>query len=259
MPELFDNDTNRQGLIVYGSVNSSNYGIVVGEPPAFERPTRKQTIFNVPGRNGSVVFQEDAWEDVTRTYNVWLSENIVEDSGGDKSGYLAQYVAAFEEALNSQNGWNMLQDNFEPDIYRLAYYSGGDGFSNELTQYGRANLRFVCRPERFLMSGLGGDMFLTAGAHTVVNPTKFVAKPIITIIVPSPTTIKVAIGSEEITAEVTDYINIDCETMNAYRLAVENMNNKISGKFPTYKPGSNTVTITGTITSVDIQPRWYVI
>ena len=32
MPKLFDNGTNTQGVIVYGGVDSSNYGIVVGEP-----------------------------------------------------------------------------------------------------------------------------------------------------------------------------------------------------------------------------------
>lgn len=250
MAKLFNGGTNTQGVIVYGSVDSSNYGIVVGESPAFERPARKQTIFQVPGRNGSVIFQEDAWEDVVRQYEVWLDEDIAHGNT------LADKVTAFEAALNSENGYTRLEDNFEPDIYRLAYYSGGDAFSNEMTQYGRAELRFTCRPERFLKSG--ETPISVNNGDTLTNPTRFASKPIIHIEA-SNETISVSIGGKTITAEVTDYINIDCERLNAYRLPVENKNDKISGSFPTIPSGSNTIGITGTYTKVEITPQWFTV
>ncbi len=253
---LFLVGVNTQGVITYDGVASTDYGIVVSEAPVFERPNRKQTIIQVPGRNGSVIFPEDAWEDVVRTYNVWLSENVTEDSGGDKSGYLVEYVDAYEAFLNSKKGYVRLEDNFEPDIYRLAYYSGGDAFSNEMTQYGRASLRFTCRPERFLKSG--EDPVAVVNGDTLTNPTRFASKPIIHIEA-SNQTISVSIGGKTITAEVTDYINIDCERMNAYRLPVENKNDKISGSFPTIPSGSNTIGITGTYTKVEITPQWFTV
>ena len=253
---LFLVGVNTQGVITYDGVASTDYGIVVSEAPVFERPNRKQTIIQVPGRNGSVIFPEDAWEDVVRSYNVWLSENVTEDSGGDKSGYLVEYVDAFEAFLNSKKGYVRLEDSFEPDIYRLAYYSGGDAFSNEMTQYGRASLRFTCRPERFLKSG-ETPVSVTNGA-TLTNPTRFASKPLIHIEA-SNETISVSIGGKTITAEVTDYINIDCERMNAYRLPAENKNDKISGSFPTIPSGSNTIGITGTYTKVEITPQWFTV
>lgn len=253
---LFLVGVNTQGVITYDGVASTDYGIVVSEAPVFERPNRKQTIIQVPGRNGSVIFPEDAWEDVVRSYNVWLSENVTEDSGGDKSGYLVEYVDAYEAFLNSKKGYVRLEDNFEPDIYRLAYYSGGDAFSNEMTQYGRATLRFTCRPERFLKSG---DIPISVtNGYTLTNPTRFASKPIIHIEA-SNETISVSIGGKTITAEVADYINIDCERLNAYRLPVENKNDKISGSFPTIPSGSNTIGITGTYTKVEITPQWYTV
>lgn len=250
MAKLFDNGTNTQGVIVYGGVDSSNYGIVVGESPAFERPNRKQTIVQVPGRNGSVLFQENAWEDVTRTYNVWLDEDIANNKS------LADKVNEYQAALNSLTGYQMLTDNFEPDVYRLAYYSGGDQFTNEMTQYGRANLRFVCRPERFLVSG--ASAVEVDDGDTLTNPTPFASKPLIHIEA-SNETISVSIGGKTITAEVTDYINIDCERMNAYRLPVENRNDKISGTFPTIPSGSNTIGITGNYTKVEITTNYFTI
>lgn len=248
MPKLFDSSTNKQGVIVYGGESSGNYGMVVAEAPAYERPKRKETIYTVPGRNGVIVFQDDAWEDVTREYKVWLAEG--------NGASLAQKVDAFEAWLNSKKGYQRLEDNFEPDVYRLAYYSGGDGFTNNLTQYGEASLHFTCRPERFLVSG-ETPVTVTDGS-ALINPTKYASKPLIHIEADNQT-VSVTINGKTITALVSDFINIDCETMDAYRLPVENKNSNISGSFPTIAPGNNTVAITGNASLVTITPRYFAI
>ena len=248
MPKIFNVGTNKQGLIVYGGESSSDYGMVVSEAPAFVAPTRKQTVFNVAGRNGAVLFQEDAWDDVVRSYDVWLAHDI--DTLADK-------VIAFESMLNSKKGYQRLEDNFEPDVFRLAYYQGGDGFSNVMTAYGEATLNFVCRPERFLKSG-EFPIEVTNG-DKISNPTRFTSKPLIKITVPSSNTVTISCGGNSMDAEVADYIFIDCDSMNAYRQTNENMNNKISGSFPVLTAGTNTIGITGTVTSVEITPRYFTI
>lgn len=248
MPNLFDNTTNTQGVIVYGGESSSDYGMVVAEAPAYERSKRKQSVFSVPGRNGAIIFQEDAWEDVPRPYKVWLAE--------DGNDTLVEKVDAFEAWLNSQKGYIRLEDNFEPDVYRLAYYSGGDGFTNNLTQYGEATINFICRGERFLKSG--DTAVAVEDGDVLSNPTKYVSKPIIHIEA-SYKTIQVTINGNTITAEVDDYINIDCERMDAYRLDAENKNLNVSGAFPTIAPGNNVVTITGNASLVTITPRYFTI
>ena len=255
MPNVL-NGANKQGLIVFGGERSDDYGMVVSEAPSFERARRKQTVITVPGRTGDVVFQEDAWEDVPRPYNVFIAEDLQEDSGGNISGTLAERVDNFEAMLNSKTGYQRLEDNFEPDVYRRAYYSGGDGFTNELLAVGRATINFTCDARRFLKSG--DDPVSVINGDTIKNPTRFASKPIIHIEA-SNETISVSIGGKTITAEVTDYINIDCERMNAYRLPVENKNDKISGSFPTIPSGSNTIGITGTYTKVEITPNWFTV
>ena len=247
MAKLFNEFTNRRGLIVYGGEASSDYGMVVAEAPSFERPTRKQSVYTVPGRNGDVVFQQDAWADVARTYQVWLAEN------GDES--LTELVDAFEAWLNSQKGYQRLEDSFEPDVFRLAYYSGGIGVSNHLTQYGEATLSFTCRPERFYKSG--EQPVTVVNGDKINNPTRFASKPLIHI--EGSGTVTISCGGKTMSASVTDYINIDCEQMNAYRLPAENKNSQISGSFPTIEPGINTVGITGTVSLCTITPRYFTI
>ena len=246
MPKLFNIATNKQGLVVYGGESSADYGMVVSEAPAYERPNRKQTVYSVPGRNGAIVFQEDAWEDVVRSYNVWLAEG---------SGTLVDKVDAFEAMLNSKKGYQRLEDNFEPDVFRLAYYSGGNDFSNNMTQYGEATISFTCRPERFLKSA--ESAIEIANGDKLMNPTRFTAKPLIHI--EGSGTVTVQIGGNTISATLADYINIDCETMNAYRLAAENKNSDISGSFPKINPGENSIGISGTTTLVTVIPRYFTI
>lgn len=239
--------TNTRGVIVYGGEASNDYGMVVAEAPAFVRSRRKQTIFNVPGRNGAVIYQEDAWEDVPKSYKVWVSETQ------DKT--LPEQVDAIEAWLNSLTGYQRLEDSFEPDIFRLAYYPGGDGFTNKLMQAGEATLNFTCRAEKFYKAA-ETPLDITGGG-ILSNETRFSARPLIHI--EGIGSVSVLIKDKTITAAVTDYINIDCETMNAYRLPAENMNNKISGEFPRIQPGDNVVTITGSVTKVTITPRYYTI
>ena len=249
MAKLFNKFTNKQGLIVYGGEASSDYGIVVEEAPSFVQPVRKQTVFNSPGRNGSVIFQQDAWDDVVKSYDVWLDES------GDSS--LEEKVNAFEALLNSQKGYTRLEDSFSPEFFRLAYYSGGDSFSNEMTMYGKATLKFTCRAEKFLKSG--EQAITVVNGDKINNPTRFVCKPLIHIEVSSATTITVSIGGVSIVANVTDYINIDCEKQNAYRLTTENKNSDISGTFPTIAPGVNSIGVTGTASLITITPRFFTI
>lgn len=248
MPNLFNSATNTQGVIVYGGESSSDYGMVVAEAPAYERPKRKETIYTVPGRNGVIVFQDDAWEDVPRNYRVWLAE--------DPNSSLVEKVDAFEAWLNSQRGYIRLEDNFEPDVYRLAYYSGGDGFTNNLTQYGEATLNFTCRPERFLKSG-ENPVYVTSPGSSMTNPTKYASKPL--ILIQGQGTCSVTINDKTITAtNLQDYIYIDCERMDAYRLETENRNGNISGDFPTIAPGDNTVSVSNG-TFATITPRYFTI
>ena len=247
--------TNRQGLIVWGGENSTDYGMVVGGAPAFDKPIRRTEVFNVPGRNGSVIFQDGSYDDVTRTYHIWIAENETPDSGGVIHDTLAERVSALTAWLYSKQGYTRLEDNFEPDVFRLAYYSGSNNISNELTQYGETDLTFTCRPERFYKDA--ETPIAVANGDTLTNPTKFASKPLIKI--EAAGTVIVTINGVSITAIVTDYIYIDCERMNAYRLASENKNDKISGSFPEIVPGTNAVAIsvTGTLTGVKVTPRYF--
>lgn len=248
MPKLFNSVTNKQGLFVFGGEASSDYGIVVAEAPTFERPVRKQNVFTIPGRSGVIIEQQDAWEDVSRVYKVWLTK--------EGKAPLNEAVNNFMAALNSQKGYVRLEDSFEPEVFRLAYYSGGNDVSNEMTQYGESSIKFTCRPERFYKNG-EDELTITTG-DKIYNPTKFMAKPLIHLEGTGTSTIIINGRAMSVTF-ANGYVNIDCDTMNAYRLPSENKNADITGVFPTLEPGTNTVTLGVTITACKIIPRFFTI
>ena len=252
MPKLFNALTNRQGLIVYGGEASGDYGMVVAEAPSFEKPAKRTEIFTVPGRNGAVIFQDGSYEDVARSYRAWIA------SDGDGAGEtLADKVNALTAWLFSYSGYNRLEDSFEPDVYRLAYYSGTNDISNELTQYGETTLTFTCRAERFFKNA--EHPIEVSNGDTITNPTRFTSKPLIHI--EGNGTVTLSINGVSIAATLTDYINIDCERMNAYRLPAENKNSQISGAFPLIAPGANgvSISVSGTLTTLTVTPRYFTI
>ena len=258
MPD-YSSITDKQGLVVFGGVTSTTYGMVVAEAPAFDRPKRKFEAVNVPGRNGAVLFQQDAWEDTTRTYKIFISENIVVDSGGSVSGTLPERINNFEAALNDKTGWQTLEDNFEPDTFRLAYFNGGNNFTNEMLFCGESTLSFTCRPERFLSWAAIPVSFL--GGGTLVNPTRFTAKP--KIRVTGTGTISITVNSKPITIAIPGQYTdktyyIDCERMDVND-GTNSQNRLVTGTFPTLKPGNNTISKSGSISALYITPRFFTI
>ena len=61
------------------------------------------------------------------------------------------------------------------------------------------------------------------------------------------------VNGENITlTSINTSITLDSELMEA------SVNSKMSGNFPTLKPGNNSIDWSGGITKVDITPRWWI-
>ena len=258
MPKLFNLATNKQGLIVFGGKASADYGIVVSEAPTFEQPARKQTIFTVPGRNGAIITQQDSWEDVTRKYRIWTTKEPGKDLATSVNAFLAWLNSARSDSIYSPyKGYIRLEDNFEPDIFRMAYYSGANDVTNEMMQYGESELTFTCRPERFYKEG--EDVIEFSSGDWIGNPTLFKSKPLLHIEVASAnTTVTLSCGVKSFEVTLDDYVNVDCETMNVYRQNYENKNSTFEGDFIELSPGTNMISVWNA-SKITIQPRYFTI
>lgn len=217
----------------------------IASSPHIIRPKRKMTVTQIAGSNREIVDMQDAWETYEQPYTLFVGDGT-EDS-------IQEELDAVAEAL-FKTGWQILLDDFEPDIYRLAYYEGGFDSDNRYTRLGKFDITFKCRPERFLASG--NTPVVVASGGKVTNPTAFDAKPIIHITGEGSGTVTVA-GVTMSFTDMVDYLNVDCDRMDVYRLPAENRNNLMTGNFPVLHEGDNNVTFTGGITSVTIDPRFW--
>lgn len=124
--------------------------------PEIKKPARKFRQYNIPGRNGDVFFQDDAWENVIQSYEVYAGGNgstMAQTKWGDLAKLL--YLKGYQE----------LYDTYDPAHFRKAIFNGPIDVENSWNTHGRATLEFNCRPERYLVDGMTSYSFeaLTAG------------------------------------------------------------------------------------------------
>lgn len=111
--------------------------------PTIRKPARKYRRFNIPGRNGDLFFQENAYENVIQEYQVY--------AGSDQQGVQVPWYQMAK--LLYLDGYQTLQDTYDGDHFRKAVFNGPIDIENAWNTHGRATLEFDCRPERFLQSG----------------------------------------------------------------------------------------------------------
>ena len=192
--------------------------------------------------------------------NVWCdSGDINIETRG--LGTFTEKMNAIAEWLHSASGYARLEDTYEPDHYRMAYYSESLSIENLFNEAGKATLNFVCKPQRYLKSGETPVTFTAAGI--IQNGTGFASSPILKVTT-NNTQGSVSIGNHSITIKAgagTDPITIDCELQDAWS-GTTNKNSYIvltNGEFPTIDPGIQTVTFDGGVQSVEVTPRWWTV
>lgn len=236
----------KNGAIYWNGQCSLDLGVVVEEVPNLNRPARKFKTYEVPGRSGTIIEQQDAYANINKEYQIWFTDWFYNDINSSSK---AAQVASW---LYSAGGYMRLEDDFEPTIYRLAYFNGPLNIENILQKYGKAQITFNCRPERYLKTG---EEWIE-NPTKLTNPTSFAAKPLIKIEGSGNGTFTIQ-GQTVTISGMTDYLYIDCETMDCYRQSAENKNSLMSGNFPTLKPGDNNISKTGGITKISVQPRYW--
>ena len=229
-------------MIWFNGQSSDDIGVIVESYPTRAVPRRKFEKISVPGRNGDILFQEDAFENVTQTYEIYVSAKKV------KLHNVAHKVAQWL----LQPGYLRLEDSYEPDYYRIACYNGGEDIENYLDEFGRATISFDCFPQRFYKSG-EYPITLTKN-QMLINPSSYPAKPLIKITGSGAGTLTINKAGIALTG-INQFLIIDSELQDCYKDG-SNENAKMSGEFPVLSKDS-VITWSGGITGVQITPRWF--
>lgn len=192
----------------FNGVNSTDYGCVIEHRPPYVAPKKVLEVFDVRGRSGALVIDTGAYENVTLEYAIFVPH---------------ANVPAFVNWIKGQKGYLRLEDTYNPDIFRKAYYEEDLTVENILGQFGQATIEFQAKPQRYLKSG-ETPILITENGYNLQNDWEE-ALPLITITGTGDITFSINNNIVNISA-LEDTITLDAETQNCYKGAI-NLNNTI--------------------------------
>lgn len=228
-----------ENFLIFNGKSSADFGVWISGGGTFDAPTRDTDSEIIPGRNGTLFFDNGRYNNITVSYPAFISRNF------------AVRVAAFRSFLAAQIGYCRLEDTYSPDTFRLACFRNGLKVSTAVRNLGGTfDIEFDCKPQRFLKSG---EKFVSyASGAKLINRTDFEALPIIKASGNGTITLN---GTAITISGNSGTIFIDCDTQDAFNGAT-NKNSFITPTFPKLSPGENTLTYSG-VSGVQIMPRWW--
>lgn len=155
--------------LVFDGVDSRDYGVYITGEAVYNAPARDVEFISIPGRNGAYALDHGRYENIEVRYPAGLFASTEAD--------FTQGISDFRNALCSRRGYCRLEDEYNPNEYRMAVYRAGLEVSPANLQAGEFEIVFDCKPQRYLASGevpIPGTSSLT-----VTNPTLYEAAPLI--------------------------------------------------------------------------------
>lgn len=153
----------------FDGIDSKTYGVYISGDAVFNAPERDVEMIEIPGRNGAFALDKGRFENITVTYPAGLF--------GDGEADFAQGISDLRNALASRKGYCRLEDEYNPNEYRLAVYRSGLDVDPAQLKAGEFDIVFDCKPQRYLKSGESA-ISVTSG-NTITNPTLFESRPLI--------------------------------------------------------------------------------
>lgn len=230
--------------LIFGGVPSYQVGVVVEHCPSYQAPQRVVTKYTIPGRSGDLTLDTGAYSNVTQTYEVWYKHHGLN---------MTEATHAVAKWLLSAQGYQRLEDTYDPDIYRMALFVGPVDFENWMLRRGRATLTFDCQPQRWYKSG---ELPVTLTSGSVLHNPGQPSSPLLHVTGNGDGELSVGDTIIHISGLDGDMM-IDCDSQNAYWEA-ENLNANIQvSQFPVLSAGDTAISWSGGITGVICIPRWW--
>ena len=155
----------------FDGASSRSYGVYITGEGVFNAPERAVEMVSIPGRNGAYALDKGYFENIEVTYPAGIFAETESD--------FAQAVSDFRNFLCSKKGYCRLQDEYNPNEYRMAIYKSGLEVDHEGLLNGEFNIVFECKPQRWLTSG--ETKLSVANNGTINNPTLFEASPLLMV------------------------------------------------------------------------------
>lgn len=228
----------------FAGESSKEHDLIILDKTTWNGAERDQTFTSVSGRSGDLLTDNRRFKNLKIKYNVAAVERY---------HTIRQITRRVKGWLYADAGYFRLRDSYDPDYFRLAATSGDFDFDQKLTYYGEATIEFNCKPFRYLIEGQ--EPILITSTTTLTNPEAFPSLPYLKIVGDGDVTLSV--GAESFVFRGIDsYIELDSETMQAYKGTVSENAKMYTPSFPALPRGKTEISWIGNVESVEIVPRW---
>lgn len=228
--------------ITWKNINSDTLtGLIITELPPITKPKMKTNIINVDGRDGDII-DELGYQSYTKTIKIGLARNYDIDA-------IMKYFTGTGELITSDEPNRVYNSTI---IDKIDY--------EKLLRFKKANVKFYTQPFKYLKNEQPITLNITNQTSMVVNNRGLeIAKPIITLY--GSGTIELLINNSGVFTYTfpsgESSVVIDSLKEEAYLNGVYKNRNML-GNFPKLEVGDNTISWTGNLTKIIVEPksRW---
>jgi len=232
-------------FIFNGKDSYKDFGILIEKRPNVPSPKRRVSYISIPGRNSSLRYDEETYEDITLSVECAALGNI-QDRIDDIKAWLIG------------SGESDLIFSYQSDKKYIAQVVNSIDFEIILKITSRFVIIFNCKPFKYsvmnevinVASGMGASIF---------NRGTVKSRPIIKAYCNGNGSFNINGRKVELTDIDKDFVVIDSELEEAYFVedgVLLNANNNMAGEFPFLDVGNNIVTFDGGVTKLEITPNW---
>lgn len=239
----------------YNGVNSLDMGLFITEQSGADNAAEPviETI-NVPARGNFIMdnrtdeLDNQQFDDYVRKYTCCVDTDFF------KLGLEEHARRLYAWLYGSGIEYRKLSDTYDKDYYTLAYISGKANVT-ELAKrmLGRVEIEFTCKA--YKRAYRGDDVITITEPVTITNPEGFNTTPYMKIYGSGDVTLYINNRSHGF-KNIEDYIEVDSEVMNAYKGDKLQNNKMLTGKFPKLAAGDNNISWAGSVSEIELIPRW---
>lgn len=217
-----------------------DFKIYITERPNIPSPKRRVTTVNIPGKNSSLRYDENTYEDITILVKCSFKDNNTADKADEIKGWL---IGAGETELVF---------SFQPGKKYIAQVVNSIDFTQVFHIFSEFPIVFNCRPFKY---SVDNSSITINSAGKITNPGTIYSEPIIKVY--GSGDISLSIGSQIVQLiGVENYVIMDTTIQDCYDENGNNLNDKMNSEFPVLNVGDNNISWTGTVNKLEITPNW---
>lgn len=151
-------------------VDAKGVGISLQRPIEISEPIPIVEVEEIPGRNGTVIFETGSYENRTATALCFSLHN--KD--------VLRNIRDINKFLFSRNGYRKLETSDEPDFFWMARVENGARTEQRMRRLAPFEISFDCKPQKFAKSGQ--SPVLAKNGISLYNNYGFAALPLIKVL-----------------------------------------------------------------------------